>query len=93
MNEVKLFSAERIRDALQSARGQLMGRGTDMRAGFLIAAHAIETLLQEKPDNMALSMEVEGQAIPEGPWQMLLDSMKPGRDIEINIRLTEEREK
>ena len=49
-NEIKLYSAERIRDALDSAKDQLLGRGTDMRTGFLVAYHAIEALLQEKPD-------------------------------------------
>ena len=50
-NEIKFYSAERIRDALDSARDQLLGRGTDMRTGFLVASHAIEALLQEKPDD------------------------------------------
>ena len=92
MNEVKLFSAERIRNAVYPAMERLSGNETE-KMGFLIAAAAIEAMLQEEPDNMAHSLELEGQAISEGPWQMLLDSIKPGRDIEINIRLTEEREK
>lgn len=50
-NEIKLYSAERIRDAVDSAKDQLLGRGTDMRTGFLVASHAIEALLQEKPDD------------------------------------------
>lgn len=50
-NEIKLYSAERIRDALDAAKDQLLGRGTDMRTGFLVAHHAIEALLQEKPDD------------------------------------------
>lgn len=50
-NEIKLYSAERIRDALDAAKVQLLGRGTDMRTGFLVARHAIEALLQEKPDD------------------------------------------
>ena len=49
-NEIKLYSAERIRDAVDSAKDQLLGRGTDMRTGFLVASHAIEALLQEKTD-------------------------------------------